>query len=52
MESQIDYESLVPTPASPGACEPMAASADFQLVVTVLVFVKNCTPALPYLQAQ
>lgn len=28
----------------------MASSADFQLVVTVLVLVKNCTPALPYLQ--
>lgn len=43
-------QKSVPTPASPGAFDPIASSADFQLVVTVLVLVKNCTPALPYLQ--
>ena len=40
----------VPTPARPGALVPTSSSAAFQFVVTVFVLVKNCTPALPYLQ--
>lgn len=41
-----------PTPSKPGARLPTASSAAFQLLVTVLVRVKNCTPALPYLHAR
>ena len=41
-----------PTPSKPGARLPTASSAAFQLLVTVLVRVKNWTPALPYLHAR